>query len=918
MARPPHIPKRKVPAYPKAAKTLLKFDELFQAALKYYQTGNDALAEKICLQILSEVPSHSPALQLQGALFIRAKKYTQAVDILSKALEMYPNDANIHSNQGVALKQLEKWDAALLSFDYAIKLKPDFAQAFYNRGNIFKELKQWDAALADYDKAIVLNPTYVDVYNNRANIFKELKQWDAALADYDKAIKLRPAYADAYNNRGVVFQELKQWEKALSSFDKAIDLKPEFVNAHINRGVVLRELKQWELALISFDRVVNMIPDLPDAHIHRGSVLQELKQWDAALVCYTKAIELKPGLAEAYYNQGNIFQELNQWGIALENYDKAIILKPDLAEAYSNRGNVLQALRQWDAALASYDRALELKPEYAGAHNNRANVLKELKQWDAALASYDRAIALDPDFVFAHNNRGALLHINKRLDEAILSYEEAIRLCPTYSDAYSNLGASFQELKIFDKAIDSYEKSFSINPELKFLHGALQYAKMHTCDWTDFERQSSLLSKKINDKAKVATPFLILALLDSPSLHQNCARVYCEEQFPVNVSLSAIGKRGRDEKIRVGYYSADFRGHATSFLMAELFELHDKNQFEIIAFSFGADDQSLIRKRIERAFDQFIDVSNMSDQDIAKLSRQMEIDIAVDLGGYTFASRTAIFSYRAAPIQVSYIGYLGTLGSPYFDYLMADKTIIPENMMAHYSEKIAYIPSYQVNDSHRKISDKAMGREFFSLPKETFVFTCFNNNYKITPDTFSSWMRILKAVDQSVLYLYADNEWAQANLKEQALKSGVDLQRILFGKRLPTDEYLARYQVCDLFLDTTPYNAGTTASDALWAGLPVLTLIGQSFASRVAASLLRAIDLPELITHTREEYEALAIELATHPHKLAAMKQKLSENRLTTPLFDTPLFTKNLEAAYTQMMERYWADLPPEHIYVEV
>ncbi|MBU3578377.1 hypothetical protein ICN24_10285, partial [Polynucleobacter sp. UK-Kesae-W10] len=372
-----------------------------------------------------------------------------------------------------------------------------------------------------------------------------------------------------------------------------------------------------------------------------------------------------------------------------------------------------------------------------------------------------------------------------------------------------------------------------------------------------------------------------------------------------NLSLGPIPKRAPASKIRIGYFSADLNNHAVAILTAQLFETHRRDQFEIIAFSLGVDDHSPVRQRMTKAFDQFIDASHMSDMAIAQLARQKGIDIAVDLGGFTGDARMGIFAYRAAPIQLSYIGYLGTLGVPYMDYLIADATIIPPGFESYYCEQIVRLPSYQVNDSQRKIANTVFTRQALGLPQEGFVFACFNNNYKILPATFDRWMRILKATPGSVLFLYAENDWVKSNLQKEAKARGIEPERLVFGERLPADEYLARYQVCDLFLDTLPYNAGTTASDALWAGLPVLTLMGQSFASRVAASLLNAIGLPELITTTPEQYEARAIELALQPETLIAIKAKLAANRLSTPLFDTPLFTKHLESAYQQMYERY-------------
>jgi protein O-GlcNAc transferase len=349
---------------------------------------------------------------------------------------------------------------------------------------------------------------------------------------------------------------------------------------------------------------------------------------------------------------------------------------------------------------------------------------------------------------------------------------------------------------------------------------------------------------------------------------------------------------------------------------AELFELHDKTRFETIAFSFGVDDKSPMRFRLNQAFSRFIDVSDMSDLEIAKLARELQIDIAIDLSGFTSDCRTGLFAYRAAPVQVSYLGYLGTMGADYIDYILADKTIIPDGSEYFYAEKIAYLPSYQVNDRKRVISDKVFTKQELGLPEKSFVFCCFNSNYKILPSTFDSWMRILHAVEGSVLFLFADNKWAEENLKKEAEARGINIARLVFGKSLPADEYLARYRTCDLFLDTSPYNAGTTASDALWTGLPVLTLMGQSFASRVAASLLNAVGLPGLVTNTQQEYEKLAIELAMNPNKLADIKLHLSNNRLSAPLFNTPLFAKNLEEMYIKMHERYQSDLQPDHLAI--
>jgi predicted O-linked N-acetylglucosamine transferase (SPINDLY family) len=351
--------------------------------------------------------------------------------------------------------------------------------------------------------------------------------------------------------------------------------------------------------------------------------------------------------------------------------------------------------------------------------------------------------------------------------------------------------------------------------------------------------------------------------------------------------------------------------------MAGLFELHNRDQFELIAFSFGPTTNDGMRQRLQEAFDQFIEVGNMLDVEVAKFSRELGIDIAIDLKGFTGDSRPNIFANRAAPIQVNYLGYPGTMGASYIDYIIADSILIPPELQQYYTEKVVYLPdSYQANDRKREISNRKFTRAEVGLPDNSFVYCCFNNNYKILPEVFEIWMRLLNTVERSVLWLLEDNPTAAKNLKSEAAQRGIDPGRLIFAPRLPTPDHLARHALADLFIDTFPCNAHTTASDALWAGLPLLTVQGESFASRVASSLLSAIGLTELITYTLEEYETLAIELANNQQKLKGIRHKLAQNRDTTPLFDTPQFTKHLENAYLQMYERYQADLPPEHIFV--
>jgi predicted O-linked N-acetylglucosamine transferase (SPINDLY family) len=426
---------------------------------------------------------------------------------------------------------------------------------------------------------------------------------------------------------------------------------------------------------------------------------------------------------------------------------------------------------------------------------------------------------------------------------------------------------------------------------------------------------------QLQQGAKVVTPFIVLSLTSDPSLQRKAAEIYAadEDSPAAHLSLDPSPMHPKVQgKIRLGYFSADFREHPVALLMAETFELHDRTRFELIGFSFGADAKDAVRNRVVSSFDQFLEVGEKTDAEIAALARELGIDIAVDLGGDTKDARIGIFAHRAAPVQVSYLGYPGTMGAPYLDYLLADKTVCPERNQLHYTEKLAYLPHcFMPHDSKQEIAAKLFTRQEFGLPQDGFVFCCFNHHYKINPAVFDVWMRLLTKVTGSVLWLSDGSQTVKDNLRKEASARGVDPLRLVFASRMNSlAEHLSRYRLADLFLDTLPYNAHATACDALWAGVPVLTCAGESFASRVAASLLTSIDMPELITSSLDDYEALALKLASYPAELALLTQKLAHNRCNTPLFDSVLRTQNIEHAYTAMYERALEGKPPENISV--
>ena len=646
---------------------------------------------------------------------------------------------------------------------------------------------------------------------------------------------------------------------------------------------------------------------------------------EEAIELYGLVIEGTPGRAQAYYKRANALNGLGRLEAALEDYDRAIDLDPSYAYALCNRGSVLERLERREEALASYDRALALDPKDSLTYYNRGSVLKDLKRFEEALASYDSAIALNGDYAEAYVNRGNVLQALRRHAPAVESFGRAIELNPLITEAFQGRGVSLYALKRFGESQQDYERAMALDPVGKYLLGMRLDAKIRACDWDDLGGDLDLIAEGISARKPVCPPLPLAAMLDIPTLQRSVAEIWVRDRVldrldkeghlgPLG-SVSAGHPPGSSSgRIRIGYFSADFRNHPVASLTAGMFECHDRSRFEITAFAFGPEANDAMAARLAKAFDRFIDARHKSNLQVADLARDLKIDIAVDLNGLTEDCRTEIFALRAAPIQINFLGYPGTLGAQFMDYLIADGTVIPRAQQAHYAEKIAYLPnSFMPFDASYAISQRIFTRDEAGLPSAGFVFCCFNNNYKIMPAVFDRWMRILSRVEGSVLWLSQANAMAVGNLRKEAERRGVAGGRLIFADRMESlPEHLARLKVADLFLDTFPYNAHATAMDALWAGVPLLTYAGESFASRVAASLLRTAGLPELVAATPEEYEAKAVALAMDPTGLGAARRKLAQG--ASPLFDTAAYTRNLEGVYQAMYERYESDLPPAHL----
>jgi protein O-GlcNAc transferase len=877
----------------------------FSYALALHRAGRLSEADETYRHILKAHPRHFDSLHLLGVIYHQRGEHALAVRQIDAALEINPNDAFAHCNRAAALVQMRSPGAAVASYDQAVALKPDFVEAFNHRGNALQDLKQFDAAAASYDRAIALKPDYSEAFNNRGVALQALHRFDSALASFDRAIALRPDYAEAFNNRANVLRELKQYEKALANYEQAIKLMPRYAAAFNNRGVALLELERLDEALASCNHAIALKPDDAEGYYNLGSVLRRLNRFDEALESFQQAIALKPGHAGAYNNRGLVLQDMKRPDEALGSYDRAIAIEPDDAEALYNRGNALRELKRFDEAIASYDRAIELKPDDPRVFNNRGSTLHELNRFDEAVASHDRAVALAPDYVEAFNNRGVALQALKRLDEALASYDRALMLKPEYGDGCINRSTALQELRRFREAAESYDRALALVPGYRYGLTGLADCVMKLCDWKRQSQLASEVRRHVIEDRSCIYPFLLLGYTDDASLQLTCARNYIQDQHLGSLRSLSGSTVSRGDKIRIAYLSSNFRSHPSAHL-AELFERHDRSRFEMIGVSFGPDDGSEIRARLVAAFDRFIDVRSMRDEEVARLLSDRQIDIAVDLNGHTQDERPGIFAYRPAPIQINYNGFPGTTGADFIDYIIADAIVLPFDQQSNYSECIVHLPDcYWIQDRKRLLAERTPTRTEVGLPPEGFVFCCFNNQWKITPPLFDTWMRLLRSVEGSVLWLLHGNKDAEANLRNEATARGADPARLVFAPRLPLDEHLARHRLADLFLDTLPYNAHTTAADALWSGLPVLTCRGRAFAGRVAASMLNAAGLSELVTESLEEYESLALRLATDQALLPGIREKLEQNRLRSPLFDTDRYCRNIEAAYTTMWE-FW------------
>lgn len=818
------------------------------------------------------------ALHRQGALSEAADRYTRVLhDDPANATALY-HLAQICCQQG-------RFGEGVDLVRRALAAEPQRARSHVLLGRALVELGEAQDALMSFDRAIACDGDHAGAHGNRGDVLAQLGRLEEAVASYRRAIAIEPGSLANWCNLGAAQADLGRHEEAVASYERVIALEPGFVEAHVIRGKLLTSLGRSAEALASYDRALAVAPRELPALTGRAAVLAALKRPEDALASLDAALEIAPPDAEALSNRGFLLQSLNRHDEALASLDRALQVDPNHAEALINRGVLLSDLGRHGDAVASYDRALAGSPANLRAHCNRAKTLFALNRYNEALLNAEQALAIEPAHVESLYTRGMVLGRLHRYDEAIAAFERVLELAPAHPHALAQLATSCLEVCAWDKATAVARR----------LYDALEAG------------------------SGVAGPHTLLQLSASPDVTLASTRRFVECEIPAGPRLDPAPPAARGDKIRVAYLSGDFRAHPVGYLTAELFERHDRNRFEIIGLSFGPDDKSDLRSRIAQSFDRFHDVGTVSDRDAAALIRGMGVDIAVDLNGHTDNSRPGILRYRPAPIQVNYLGYAGTMGADFIDYIIADQVVLPFDQQPYYLEQIVHLPDcFLVNDTTKPISPKIPSRAEAGLPDDGFVFCCFNNAYKISAGIFHVWLRLLGQIDGSVLWLSQLNSRACDNLRDAARAAGVEAGRIVFAPRKPAmADHFARHRLADLFLDTPGYNAHTTASDALWAGLPVLTCTGSTFAGRVAASLLQSVGVPDLVTGTLDDYEARALKLAREGALLAEIRQRLERNRLTHPLFDTDRFARHIERAYATMCENERQGRRPRSFSVE-
>lgn len=949
---------------------------LLALAHQQYNAGRYKDAHITCEQVYQTDAYRTDNLLLLGAVHFQLRNYSECIFYNQQAIRIDPNFAEAYGNLGNALKELGDIDGSVQFYLKAIKLKPRFCDAYNNLASAHMQLGQTKQAIETYQMALILNPALVDAHSNLGNLYKAQGKLEEAKKSYLEAIRIKPGFAIAWSNLAGVFKDLGDFTTAIAYYQEAIRLSPEFADAHSNMGNALKAAGKVLEAKASYKEAIRLRPDFAIAHGNLASCYYDDGDMELAVRTYKHAIQLEPNYPDAYNNLGNAYREIGRLEDSIHCYRTALSLKPDHPHAYNNLGNSLKDKGLIKEAIHCYMTACRLMPRFAAAHSNLASILKEQGKVDQAIAHYQEALRIDPKFADAYSNMGNAYKELGKLDDAIKCYSTAIRIKPSFADAYCNLASAYKDGGRVADAITCYRKALSLKPDYPDALANLVHCLAMVCDWEtradDHRKLLNVLSEQVAsalgigkpaasggaggagaaeakggeeehtavEKAAAAgatltssqpvrpcvQPFHALVYNMSPVQQRQLAECYARRAL-LSVALLDLptfrfrAKRPQ-QRLRIGYVSANFGNHPVSHLMQSVFSMHDSDAYEVFCYALSADDQSHWRRNIEAGSEHFKDLSRLQAGDAARLIYGDSIHILINLNGYTKGARTEIFALRPAPIQVQFLGFPGTMGADYMPYMIADKVVVPEELREGYTEKIIAMPHTFMPTDHRQSArdvldpDKCPIRSDYGVPEDKFVFACFTQLVKIDPDTFDCWMRILSRVPSSVLWLLRFPPLGEEKIHAEAKKRGIGKHRIVFADVAAKDEHLRRAYLADLCLDTPMYNAHTTAADLLWAGTPIITLPGERFSSRVGASLLNAVGLSDMVVRSMEEYEELAVAVALDMDRLWAVRRRLEDARTACPLFDTARWVKSLELSFKMMWSRHEMGLPPADIDV--
>lgn len=851
-------------------------EEKLRAAFQRFQRQDLAGAERLCGEVLGETPRHPDALHLLGVVRLAGGNAGDAVSLIKQALEGRARDATMLENLGVAHLALKNFTSAEALFREALALGASHGLLHMRLG----------IALSSQGK---------------------LPDAEAALRE---AARSAPRVPDVHLNLGNLLAERGDLDGAMAAYSRVLELQPDHPLAHFNLGNLHRMQGRLDAAAAAYERALAVEPGSADTHINLGLVHEQRRRLDEAAACYRQALALQPDHVHALSNLGNVLRMQGRLEEAAECCGRALAIRPNFTDALVNLGTVRAAQGRLGDAQALFERALRIEPRLADAHRNLGLLFSGQGRTRDAIASFRRALECDPARELLHLQLGGSYLDAGELEAAAACFRKALERRPDYADAAFYLAETAKLQGRLDEAAHWYGRVLELEPGHTQALNGLVHTQQHMCDWAGLESRWQRLLETLSAPDGRVSPFSVLSLPSTPAQQLACAEAWARKNVePAAAARTDLGfdfsKRQARSRLRIGYLAWGLHGHATGNWAVELFELHDRARFEVFAYSYGPDDASDVRARIRNACEHFVPMAQDSHPAAARRIYNDGIDVLVDLTGYTLGMRPQILALRPAPVQVNWF-YAGTMGIQCMDYFIADPFVVPPELERCFTERIARLPDcYMITDRKRPIADPGPSRADCGLPHGATVFCCFNQTYKILPDVFASWMRILNATPGSVLWLLETNRWAAENLRRAAAEQGIAAERIVFAPHRPVADHLARYRLADLALDTFPYTSHTTAADALWAGCPLVTRVGDTFASRVAGSVLVSTGLRDLVTDNARDVERLAIELVTTPGRLNDLRRRVREGRDVCPLFDTPRFVRNLENAYEMMFNSF-------------